>query len=226
MLIMQNMNTFSKVKITQKIHIPSVSFPPSFSPFLRGSHLQCFLECFPVFSFCNDKQIYVWVFFFLPQLLTSKRVYLQCRRFKLSHWVGKIPWRRKQQLTLVFLPEKSHGQRSLAGYSPKSGHGLDRTEQQQQQHRFIMCTHHRLFRQFPLCGQYLGCFQYFAVKNVAAMNNLVKIYFHILGGIYLQDTFLEVRLLGWRVNVYVVFVRCCLITLHKHYAIWIHTSHV
>ena len=32
-------------------------------------------------------------------------------------WVGKIPWRRKWQLTPVFLPGKSHGQRSLAGYS-------------------------------------------------------------------------------------------------------------
>ena len=28
------------------------------------------------------------------------------------------PWRRKWQPTPVFLPEKSHGQRSLAGYSP------------------------------------------------------------------------------------------------------------
>ena len=28
------------------------------------------------------------------------------------------PWRRKQQLTPVFLPGKSHGQRSLTGYSP------------------------------------------------------------------------------------------------------------
>ena len=33
-------------------------------------------------------------------------------------WVGKIPWRRKWEPTPVFLPEKSHGQRSLAGYSP------------------------------------------------------------------------------------------------------------
>ena len=30
-------------------------------------------------------------------------------------WVGRIPWRRKGQPTPVFLPEKSHGQRSLAG---------------------------------------------------------------------------------------------------------------
>ena len=33
-------------------------------------------------------------------------------------WVGKILWRRKWQPTPVFLPGESHGQRSLAGYSP------------------------------------------------------------------------------------------------------------
>ena len=32
--------------------------------------------------------------------------------------MGKLPWRKKWQPTLVILPEKSHGQRSLAGYSP------------------------------------------------------------------------------------------------------------
>ena len=31
---------------------------------------------------------------------------------------GKIPWRREWQPTPVFLPEESHGQRSLIGYSP------------------------------------------------------------------------------------------------------------
>ena len=30
-------------------------------------------------------------------------------------WVGKIPWRRKWQLTLVFFPGESHGQKSLVG---------------------------------------------------------------------------------------------------------------
>ena len=46
----------------------------------------------------------------------------QCRRHKrpsLSPWVGKIPWRKKWQPTSVFLPGESHGQRSLAGYSPQ-----------------------------------------------------------------------------------------------------------
>jgi len=32
--------------------------------------------------------------------------------------VMKIPWKRKWQPTSVFSPEKSFGQRSLAGYNP------------------------------------------------------------------------------------------------------------
>ena len=45
-------------------------------------------------------------------------VYLQCRRPGVNPWVGTIPWRREWQPTPVFLPGESHGQRSLAGYSP------------------------------------------------------------------------------------------------------------
>ena len=40
------------------------------------------------------------------------------KRHKFDPWVGKTPWRRKWQPTPVFLPGKSHGRRSLAGYSP------------------------------------------------------------------------------------------------------------
>ena len=36
---------------------------------------------------------------------------------QVSPWVGKISWRRKWQPTPVILPGKSHGQRSLVGYS-------------------------------------------------------------------------------------------------------------
>ena len=39
----------------------------------------------------------------------------------LSTEEGEIPWRREWQSTLVFLPGESHGQRSLAGYSPWGG---------------------------------------------------------------------------------------------------------
>ena len=55
----------------------------------------------------------------------------QCRRHKrlgFDPWVGKFPWRRAWQPTLVFLPGESHGQRSLAGYSPWGHKELDTTE--------------------------------------------------------------------------------------------------
>ena len=43
-------------------------------------------------------------------------------------WVGKIPWRRKWQPTLVFWPGEFHGQRSLMGYSPKGRKESDMTK--------------------------------------------------------------------------------------------------
>ena len=55
----------------------------------------------------------------------------QCRRSRFDPWVawvGKILWRRKWQPTQVFLPEESHGQRRLAGYSPWGCKESDVTE--------------------------------------------------------------------------------------------------
>ena len=40
------------------------------------------------------------------------------KRCGFNPWVGKIPWRRAWQPTAVFLPEESHGQRSLVGCGP------------------------------------------------------------------------------------------------------------
>ena len=51
------------------------------------------------------------------------------RRCRFHPWFGKIPWRKIRQPTPVFLPEKSHGQRHLAGCSPKGHKELDATEQ-------------------------------------------------------------------------------------------------
>ena len=42
--------------------------------------------------------------------------------------VRKIPWRRKQQPTPVFLSGDSHGQKSLVGYSPQGCKESDTTE--------------------------------------------------------------------------------------------------
>ena len=54
---------------------------------------------------------------------------LQCRRPGFDLWVGNFPWRRKWQPTPVLLPGKSHGRRSLVGYSPWGCKELDMTEQ-------------------------------------------------------------------------------------------------
>ena len=61
------------------------------------------------------------LFLGLPRGTSGKETTCQCRRQKrrgFHSWVGKIPWRRARQPTPVILPGESHGQRSLAGYSP------------------------------------------------------------------------------------------------------------
>ena len=55
------------------------------------------------------------------QVAQWSRMHLPCRkpkRRRFNPWVGKIHWRRTWQSTSIFLPGESHGQRSLAGYSP------------------------------------------------------------------------------------------------------------
>ena len=52
--------------------------------------------------------------------------------------VRKIPWRRKWQPSPAFLPEKSHGQRSLAGDSPRGHKESGMTERASA----CTCMHH------------------------------------------------------------------------------------
>ena len=49
--------------------------------------------------------------------LSGRESACQCRRHEFDPWVRKIPWKKKWRPTPVFLSGKSHGQRSLAGYS-------------------------------------------------------------------------------------------------------------
>ena len=53
------------------------------------------------------------------------RIHLQGRGRRFDPWIRKTPWRRKWQPTPVFLPGKSHGQRSLEGYSAWGHKELD-----------------------------------------------------------------------------------------------------
>ena len=79
---------------------------------------------------------YLWVRTLSPSgLLTrssgganGKESTCQCRRSRINPWVGKIPWKREWQPTPVFLPGKSHGQRSLVSYTPWDHEQLDTTE--------------------------------------------------------------------------------------------------
>ena len=76
--------------------------------------------------------------FGLPRWLSGKESACLYRRHKRLVGsvpvLGKIPWSRKWQPTPAFLPGKSHGQRSLAGYSLGSrkrvGHDLLTKRQQ------------------------------------------------------------------------------------------------
>ena len=58
----------------------------------------------------------------------GKESCLQCRRPRFDPWVGKILGIKEQVPTPVFLPGESHGQRSLAGYSPWGHKESDTTE--------------------------------------------------------------------------------------------------
>ena len=65
-------------------------------------------QFFSIWHLCNIR---------LPCWLSGKEHTFQCSKHRFNPWVGKIPWRRKWHSTPVFLPRKSHGQKSLVGYS-------------------------------------------------------------------------------------------------------------
>ena len=57
-------------------------------------------------------------------------------------WVGKISWRRAWQSTPIFLPEESHGQRSLAGCSHRVRHDWGNLAHMHQVHTKTICIWH------------------------------------------------------------------------------------
>ena len=72
---------------------------------------------------------YAFIFTYFPGGSDSKSICLQWGRPGFNPWIRKIPWRRKWQPTPVLLPGKSHGRRSLVGYSPWGRKESDTTEQ-------------------------------------------------------------------------------------------------
>ena len=85
----------------------------------------------------------------LPTWLSRKESTCQCRRHRFDLWVRKMPCRKKWQLTPVFLPGKSHGQRSLVGYNPRNPKKM-RQDSATGQH---MCVHAKFLQsRWPLCN--------------------------------------------------------------------------
>ena len=85
----------------------------------------------------SDKILFHKTFGFLLQIvniyeiswwLRDKESTCQWRRHGFDPWIGKIPWRKKWQPTLVFFPGDVHGQRSLVGYSSWGHKESDKTE--------------------------------------------------------------------------------------------------
>ena len=63
---------------------------------------------------------------------------LQGRRSGFYPWVGKIPWR-GEWLGTPFLPGEFHGQKNLAGYSPRGRKVSDMTERLSLTHSLTVC---------------------------------------------------------------------------------------
>ena len=88
----------------------------------------------------------------------------------------KIPWSRKWQPAPVFLPEKFHGQKRLAVYSPWSRKVLD-TNEGLSQHTHID-IYHIFLNQSSIDGD-LGCFHVLAIVNSGAMIIGIHVFFQI-----------------------------------------------
>ena len=114
----------------------------------------CFMSLFsllerPKFRFPWQKKI-IMIFpeFSSACIMTRTRASLVAQSVKSlpaiqETWVGFLgqedfPWRRKWQPTPVFLPRESHGQRSLAGYSPWAH--KSRTRLSEEAHSIMTCS--------------------------------------------------------------------------------------
>jgi len=120
-------------------------------------------DCFPSFyKLILLIIIFLIIYLAVPRVVgfpggtTGKESACQCLRLKrpaFYSWVRKIPWRRKWQPTLVFLPRKFHGQKILVGYSPWCREESDTTEHT---HTFyiprLSCSRWQLLSSFAACG--------------------------------------------------------------------------
>ena len=80
-------------------------------------HMYLFFALYLPFSKSIVSSFWIYINSGLPGWHNGKESACQCRRHGFDSCVGKIPQRRKWQPISVFLPGKSHGQRSWVGCS-------------------------------------------------------------------------------------------------------------
>ena len=118
-----------------------LEFQPTFlaSSFtlIKGLFSSCLLSAIRVVS-----SAYLRLLIFLPVVKNPPAVQ-EMWRPRFDPWVGKVPWRRKCQPTPVFLPGKSHGQRSLVDYSPWGCRRVRHDLATKQQHASSLLQRHR-----------------------------------------------------------------------------------
>ena len=107
-------SSFSSITVS-KIQIQYHIFGKTDLDFSEWEQVASFSMVLNNFIHINTS-IIIWLV--LRWWLIGKESACQCRRHGFNPWVETIPWRRQWQPTPVFLPGKSHGQRSLDGYSP------------------------------------------------------------------------------------------------------------
>ena len=102
---------------------------PVFSP--REFHEQRILAGYSLWGHKESDTVERLSYSHIPGGTSSKESICQCRRHKkleFDPWVRNIPWKREWQPTPIYLPGKSHGQRSLVGYSLWACKELDMTK--------------------------------------------------------------------------------------------------
>ena len=92
----------------------------------------------------------------MASLMAQLMKYLPPRgRYRINPWVRRILWKRKWQPTPVFLPRKSHGQKSLAGKSPWDckwvGHYLATKQQHFSYTQYVGALYYRWILNFVTC---------------------------------------------------------------------------
>ena len=114
--------------------LPNPGIDPR-SPALQADYLPSEPGGKPIYMcVCVCVYIYTYIFIYahghLMGLVVKECDCLcrRCRRHWFDPWIEKIPWKRRWQPTLIFLPGESHGLRSLVGYSPWDCKELDVTE--------------------------------------------------------------------------------------------------